>query len=176
LKENGIRRVVWIPEKLDREIENLRQKIGYTRSGFYRYAITRLLEQMLLSKRKEVKLQPWEEIIGILEAIQTNTETVTAIISCTQNLEIALPYHKNTPEANTIQNLNKHLGKKIAILKTDNPEKPLIIRSVTATPDTKKVFSRKLGFCRSFLCVAFKGDALKFALWQFGLRLSWWFL
>jgi len=138
LEENGIRRVVWVPQKLDREIENLRQKIGYTRSGFYRYAITRLMEQMLLSKRKEVKLQPWEEIVGTLKTIENDTETITAIISYTQNLEIALPYPKDTTEANTIQNLNKHLGKKIAILKTDIPDKPIIIRTLNEPTVTHK--------------------------------------
>jgi hypothetical protein len=127
MEENGIRRVVWIPQKLDHEIENLRQKIGYTRSGFYRYAVTRLMEQMLLSTRKEVKLRPWEEICGTLKGIENDPETITAIIACTQNLDIALPYPKDTPEANTIQNLDKYLGQKIRILKTDNPQQPTII-------------------------------------------------
>jgi len=130
LEENGVRRVVWVPEKLDQEIENLRKKIGYTRSGFYRYAVTRLMEQMLLSKRKEVRLQPWEEIVGTLKTIETTTETITAIISCTQNLEIALPYQKDTTEANIIQNLNKQLGQKIAILRIDNPKQPLTIKTL----------------------------------------------
>jgi hypothetical protein len=171
LVENGIRRVVWVPDKLDHEIENIRQKIGYTRSGFYRYAITRLLEQILLATRKEVKLQPWEEIVGTLKTIENDNQTITAIISCTQNLEIALPYPKDTPEANTIQNLNKHLGKKIAILKTDNPKQPLTIRTFTATPDAKMSRSWHPLLRRSICLIAFKLVALKFALWPFGLRL-----
>jgi hypothetical protein len=171
LEENGIRRVVWVPQKLDDEIENLRQKIGYTRSGFYRYAVTRLMEQMLLSKRKEVKLRPWEEIVGVLKTVETDTETVTAIISCTQNLEIALPYPKDTTEATTIQNLNKHLGQKIAILKTDIPEKPLIIRTFKQTPVAQNASSWLLWLRRSMSLTTFKFDGLKFALWLFGLRL-----
>jgi hypothetical protein len=160
LEENGIRRVVWVPQKLDHEIENLRQKIGYKRSAFYRYAVTRLMEQMLLSKRKEVKLRPWEEIVGTLKTIETDTETITAIIACTQNLEIALPYPKDTTEATTIQNLNKHLGQKIAILKTDNPKQPLTIRTLnepTITPSRcyQKWWVRIRGFSviHSCMCV-----------------------
>jgi len=133
------------------------------------------MEQMLLSKRREVKLQPWEEIVGTLKTIETNNEAVTAVISCTQNLEIALPYPKDTPEGNTIQNLNKHLGQKIAILKTDNPEKPLNIRTYTATPATEKTGCRNLQLLRSLLCCALKGCALKFSLRLSELRLSWWF-
>ena len=77
ITEEGIRRVVWVPKKLDKEIEILRRKIGYTRSGFYRYALTRLLEQLLLSKRTKVQLRPWEEIIGTLQTIETNSQTIT---------------------------------------------------------------------------------------------------
>jgi hypothetical protein len=173
--EEGIRRVVWVPQKLDQEIEGTRKKIGYTRSAFYRYAITRLMEQMLLSTRKEVKLRPWEEIVGTLKTIETDNQTTTAIISCTQNLDIALPYPKDTPEANTIQNLNKHLGKKIRILKTDNQQQPLTITTYTATPDTKKSGLWHLQLRRSLFCVAPNLVALNFALWLFGLRLTWWF-
>jgi hypothetical protein len=51
----GVRRVVWIPTKLDQKIEEARKTIGYTRSGFYRYAVTRLLEEMsMLSKGKRI--------------------------------------------------------------------------------------------------------------------------
>jgi hypothetical protein len=153
LIETGTRRVVWIPEKLDQEIETLRQKIGYTRSGFYRYAITRLMEQMLLSKRKEVRLQPWEEVVGTLKTIEEGNQTISAIISCTQNLEIALQYPKDTLEAETLQNLNKHLGRKIAILKTDNLEKPLIIRSYSEPAVAKNKVSARLSVRRMMLTV-----------------------
>jgi hypothetical protein len=164
MEENGLRRVVWIPKKLDQEVENARKNIGYTRSGFYRYAATRLMEQMLLSKRREVKLQPWEEIIGRLKTIETDSQTITAIISCTQNLEIALPYPKDTPEATTIQNLNKHLGQKIAILKTDNPKQPLTIRTKGDTTETHN-FCCTLQQSRTiFLRTALNAIAFKFPL------------
>jgi hypothetical protein len=165
LIETGIRRVVWIPEKLDQEIENLRHKIGYTRSGFYRYALTRLMEQLLLSKRREIHLKPWEEIVGILKTIETDSQTITAVISCTQNLEIALPYPKGTSEATTIEKLSKHLGQKIAILHTDNPQKPLTIRTFCDTAVAHKVFCKNLWFRKRVFLVLrcaffFKGCCL----------------
>jgi len=173
ITEKGIRRVVWVPKKLDKEIEILRRKIGYTRSGFYRYALTRLLEQLLLSKRTKVQLRPWEEIIGTLQTIETNSQTVTAIISYTQNLEVALSYPKNTPEANIIEKLKPHLGQKIAILRTDNPEKRLIIRTINETTVAEKYGLPLWWLRKSILCVVFKDlrlIALKFSLWWLGLR------
>ncbi|MEM2440516.1 MAG: hypothetical protein QW493_04805 [Candidatus Bathyarchaeia archaeon] len=44
--ENGVRRVVWMPLELDRIAEDTRKKMGYTRSGFYKYAVTLLLQQL----------------------------------------------------------------------------------------------------------------------------------
>lgn len=44
--ENGIRRVVWVPNDLDRMIEETRKKIGLNRSAFFKYAVNRLLEEL----------------------------------------------------------------------------------------------------------------------------------
>ena len=178
ITEKGIRRVVWVPKKLDKEIEILRRKIGYTRSGFYRYALTRLLEQLLLSKRTKVQLRPWEEIIGTLQTIETNSQTITAVISYTQNLEVALSYPKNTPEANIIEKLKPHLGQKIAILRTDNPEKPLTIKTFKKATVAHKTSSWLVWVRKSILWVTFKGSrliSLKFSLTQLELC-SWGFL
>jgi hypothetical protein len=126
--EKGIRRVVWVPEKLDHEIENLRHNIGYTRSGFYRYALTRLIEQLLLTKQKELHLQPWQEIVGTLKEIKTNEETTTAIITCTHNTDYSISYPNGTKEAETLQTLQNSKGQKVAILRTDILEKPILIQ------------------------------------------------
>ncbi|MEM2739061.1 MAG: GW dipeptide domain-containing protein, partial [Candidatus Bathyarchaeia archaeon] len=133
--ENGIRRVVWIPQKLDQEIESLRHHIGYTRSGFYRYALTRLVEQLLLTKQKEVQLQPWQEIIGTLKEVKTDKENTTAIITCTQYTDYIITYPNNTKEAETLQALKKLIGQKVEILRTDIPEKPLLIKTFNETPE-----------------------------------------
>jgi hypothetical protein len=56
--ENGTRRSVWMPEDLDLVVEKARHKLGLNRSAFYKYALTKLLQDLsLLSEavhRKEV--------------------------------------------------------------------------------------------------------------------------
>lgn len=44
--ENGVRRVVWIPNDLDLIIEKTRQRLGLNRSAFYKYAMMQLLQQL----------------------------------------------------------------------------------------------------------------------------------
>jgi predicted transcriptional regulator len=128
--EEGIRRVVWLPRELDRQIEEIRQKIGYSRSGIYRYILTRFLEKTIITKRKKVHLRPWEEIVGTLKAIETDSQTISAVVACTQSLDLVITYPKETTEATILQNLNTLLGQKIAILKTDSQEKPLIVKTL----------------------------------------------
>ena len=170
MMEKGIRRVVWVPEKLDHEIENLRHNIGYTRSGFYRYALTRLMEQLLLAKQKELHLQPWQEIIGTLKELKTDVETTTAILTCTHHAEYTISYPNGTKEAKTLQKLKNKKGTKVALLKTDNPEKPLAIRTFYAKPVAHKNFLQRL-WCRStLLWTALKVVAFNIALWYVGLR------
>lgn len=43
---SGERRTVWVPEALDRMIENARIKLGMNRSAFYKYALTKLLQEL----------------------------------------------------------------------------------------------------------------------------------
>jgi hypothetical protein len=170
--EEGIRRVVWLPKELDRQIEEVRRRIGYSRSGIYRYILTRYFEKTFLTKRKKVQLQPWEEIIGTLKAIETDNQTISAVVTCTQSLDIAITYPKETAEATILQNLNSLLGQKIALLKTDNPEKPLLIRTFNETTNAHKEGLGLLWFRKSLLWVAFKVFvALRFSLLQSGLRL-----
>jgi hypothetical protein len=52
---------VWLPNGLYALTEQTRQRLGMSKSAFYRYAITRLLEEMsvLSTKAKEPnKIQP----------------------------------------------------------------------------------------------------------------------
>lgn len=53
--EKGERRTFWIPNNLDSIIEEVREKLGMSKSAFYRYAVVRLLEEMsvLSTKAKE---------------------------------------------------------------------------------------------------------------------------
>jgi hypothetical protein len=145
--EQGIRRVVWLPKELDKQIEEARRKIGYSRSGIYRYILTRFLEKTLLAKRKQVQLQPWQEIIGTLKAIETDNQTISAVVMCTQSVDIAVTYPKETAEAAILQNLNSLLGQKIAILKTDLQEKPLIVKTLSekAAVDIQAAIPAEIG-------------------------------
>jgi hypothetical protein len=144
--EKGIRRVVWVSEKLDREIENLRHNIGYTRSGFCRYALTRLIEELLLTKQKELHLQPWQEIVGTLKEIKTNEETTTAIITCTQHTDCSISYSNGTKEAETLQTLQNSKGQKIAILRTDIPEKPILTQRLERNHSSAQNFLMMLKY------------------------------
>jgi hypothetical protein len=42
----GVIRGVWVPKTLDVKIEETRKKLGWNRSRFYTYAVTRLLEEL----------------------------------------------------------------------------------------------------------------------------------
>lgn len=125
---------------------------------------------------QETQLEPWQEAIGNFEALKISEDKVTLTLTHTvKNLAITFP--KEAPEAQTLLQAlkNTQKGTKIAILKTDIPEKPIIIRTFTAIPDANNQPCWKQQLRRSLLCYAFKGYALKFSLWLSGLRLSWWF-
>ena len=47
-KESGVRRVVWLSAEIDGVIEDARERLGMTRSGFIRYSVLRLLEDLSL--------------------------------------------------------------------------------------------------------------------------------
>ena len=55
LEETGKRQLVWLPNDLFELTEVVRKKFGMSRSGFYRYAITQLLQDLsvLSTKAKE---------------------------------------------------------------------------------------------------------------------------
>lgn len=83
---------------------------------------------------QQVNLQPYQEVIGNYENLKTNENEVNLILTRTPtNMKLSFP--KNSPEANTLiktlQNTKK--GQKIGILFTDNPQKPLIIRTLNET-------------------------------------------
>ena len=47
-EENGTRRSVWMPKDLDIVVEKARRKLGLNRSAFYKYALTKLLQDLSL--------------------------------------------------------------------------------------------------------------------------------
>jgi hypothetical protein len=89
--------------------------------------------------QQSVHLRDWDEIVGTLDGIEsTRSDTdVIALLTCTIEKHIAIAIERDFPE--TEQQLRKLLGKRVAILKTDNPQKPLAIRII---PENNKYKTR----------------------------------
>lgn len=49
--ETGIRRTFWLQKDLDAKVEQARKKLGLGRSGFYRYAVVKLMESLLTQQK-----------------------------------------------------------------------------------------------------------------------------
>ena len=90
---------------------------------------------------EETHLVPWQEAIGVLDRLETSETQTIALLTCTYKRQIAIPLSKNQPETKKLQNL---IGQKIRILKTDIPDKPLIIRTLEeATVLHKTVYQKR---------------------------------
>jgi hypothetical protein len=128
------------------------------------------LEKAKLKTLTEQKayLKPWEEVTGTLNGTEITDTEVTAILTCTYKKQIAISLPKDHLET---QELKKYLGKKIAIIRTDNPQKPIRIRTYDDSPVAHNSALHGLGLRRSLLWVALKFGALKVSLWPLGLRL-----
>jgi len=50
--EKGIRRTIWLPTNLDSKAEEVRKALGLGRSGFYRYAVTKIIESTITKTRR----------------------------------------------------------------------------------------------------------------------------
>lgn len=46
IKTKGKRRTFWVSTDMDQLIEETRKKLSMSRSNFYRYAVTRLLQEL----------------------------------------------------------------------------------------------------------------------------------
>lgn len=77
--------------------------------------------------QQTVHPKPWDEIVGTLSGIETTDTDVIALLTCTLEKHTAVTLQKDSPET---QQLKKLLGRKIAILKTENPQEPLVIRAI----------------------------------------------
>lgn len=89
-------------------------------------------------------LRPWEEIIGTLDCTEIDDTGMTALLTCTYQKHIAVAIERGHTKAPELQQqLRKLLGQRIAILKTDNPQEPLIIRTINETKADKPIESKK---------------------------------
>jgi hypothetical protein len=82
---------------------------------------------------KEIRLQPWQEIVGTLREIKVEGDQTTAILRYTRQVDFVISYLNGTKEAKILQTLDNLLGKKVAILRTDIPEKPILARTISKT-------------------------------------------
>ncbi len=56
-EKSGKRRTVWLPTRLDKKAEEVREELGLGLSAFYRFAVVELVKQFQLEKieRGEMK-------------------------------------------------------------------------------------------------------------------------
>ena len=101
---------------------------------------------------QRVYLRPWDEIVGTLSGTEITHAEVTALLTCTYEKHIAITIPKDKPETQQLQEqLQKLQGQKIAIFKTDNPQKPFIVRTLNeakpnnSAPVPREVTSNQLG-------------------------------
>jgi hypothetical protein len=58
LRENGRRRTVWLPNKLDKKAEDVRKLLGLSKSGFYKFAIVEIIKQYQTKQFRPKEIQP----------------------------------------------------------------------------------------------------------------------
>jgi hypothetical protein len=100
--------------------------------------------------QQTVHLRDWDEIVGTLNGIEsTHSGTdIIASLTCTTEKQIAIAIQRDCLE--TEQQLRNLLGKRVAILKTGNPQKPFIARTLNETkpnnsaPSPREVTSNQL--------------------------------
>jgi len=89
--------------------------------------------QDTLPKREEVQLRIWEELQEILLSLEVDDYKISAILTCTSNNEMAITFSKGSKEDTLLEEaLNDLIGQRVAILKTDSSQQPIVIRSFTA--------------------------------------------
>jgi len=87
---------------------------------------------------EETHLVPWQEAIGTLDRIEESETQTIALLTCTHTRQLAIPLPKNQPETKKLQKL---IGRKIRVLQTDIPNKPIIIKTLYETTAARKNFS-----------------------------------
>lgn len=76
---------------------------------------------------KEVKLHIWEEVIGNCVKFEDKKDQVVVILRACQNMQMA--YQRNSKEGIILRKFGRKLvGRKVRILRTDIPTKPVVVR------------------------------------------------
>lgn len=79
---------------------------------------------------REMRLKIWEEIIGCCVRFEVKRDQVAVILrACGQNVQIA--YERNSKEEIILRRFGrKPIGRKVGILRTDIPSKPIVVRII----------------------------------------------
>jgi hypothetical protein len=82
--------------------------------------------------KHNVRLQPWEEIVGVLHSFENSKSGLCLKIGYT-----TLSFAAGSKEASCIlEQINKNaIGREVAILRTDFPDKPILIRAITKSEE-----------------------------------------
>jgi hypothetical protein len=91
----------------------------------------------LISDLSLYQLRPYEEAAGLLKELKENQESIIARIG---HLNVILPQDMN-------EKLKNHLGQRIAILRTDLPDKPYLLRVLTSDRDNVITVSTGAQIC-----------------------------
>jgi hypothetical protein len=84
---------------------------------------------------KEIKLQIWEEIIGNCVKFEDQKDQVVLVLRTCQNMQIA--YQRKSKEGIILRKFGKKLiGRKLGILRTDIPAKPIVVRIIPKKKST----------------------------------------
>jgi hypothetical protein len=79
---------------------------------------------------EETHLNTWDEVVGRLDKVEESETQIVAFLTCIYKKQAAVALPKDQGKT---EELNKLIGTIIGILRTDNPEKPLVIRSFNET-------------------------------------------
>ncbi len=91
--------------------------------------------------RQNVQLTPWEEAVGTLDRVEEREAQTVAYLTCIVKKQIAFSLPKDDLET---KKLPKLVGQKIAILRTDDPKKPIIIRTISVSTVAETIKSSQL--------------------------------
>jgi|GEM_PF-2906745 len=79
-----------------------------------------------------VHLRPWDEVVGTLTDIETNDTETVMLLTCTVQKRIVLIIDERSLKKEKFEEQAKKLvGRKISILKTDDPQEPPIVRIIS---------------------------------------------
>ena len=86
----------------------------------------------MTNEAKDLHLQPWQEVSGTcIKAVVVEAGIVIVLQANNKKYRLHLPQIQNKPE-----NLQRQL---IAVLKTESPERPFLIRRIEAATKTTMV-------------------------------------